>query len=122
MSSSWARASTPPAPPPGGNPHPLLITFSRTSSVSPNCTRDFVSQGDTEEEREEKEKLEEEQEEKEKTEKEELEMPLKLATLSGKQEIVLKFTEVNQFGLPRAVDEVEVGLNRLLLHVFPHQV
>merc|ERR1719509_716548 len=66
--------------------------------------------------------LEEEQEEKEKTEKEELEMPLKLATLSGKQEIVLKFTEVNQFGLPRAVDEVEVGLNRLLLHVFPHQV
>ena len=27
-----------------------------------------------------------------------------------------------QFGLPRAVDEVEVGLGNLLLHVFPHQV
>ena len=27
-----------------------------------------------------------------------------------------------KFGLPRAVDEVEVGLGRLLLHIFPHQV
>ena len=45
--------------------------------------------------------------------KDDLDPPLRFATLSGRQELVLKFTEMNQFGLPRAVDEVEVGLGRL---------
>ena len=48
--------------------------------------------------------------------------PLPVATLKGRQELVLKFTEINQFGLPRAVDEVEVGLGLLTFHIFPHQV
>ena len=52
----------------------------------------------------------------------ELEPPLLLASLSGKQEVVFKFTEMNQFGLPRAVDEVELWLGPLKLHVYPHQV
>ena len=54
--------------------------------------------------------------------KTDLEPPLLLASLSGKQELVLKFTEMNQFGLPRAVDEVELWLGPLKLHVYPHQV
>jgi len=54
--------------------------------------------------------------------KDDLDPPLRFATLSGRQELVLKFTEMNQFGLPRAVDEVEVGLGRLSFHVYPHQV
>ena len=37
-----------------------------------------------------------EQEEREMREKEEMDLPLQLATLPGKQEIVLKFTEMNQ--------------------------
>ena len=48
--------------------------------------------------------------------------PLLFASLAGRQELILKFTEMNQFGLPRAVDEVEIGLGRLSLHIFPHQV
>jgi len=51
-----------------------------------------------------------------------LDPPLRLATLAGRQELVLKFTEMNQFGLPRAVDEVEIGLGRLSFHLYPHQV
>ena len=35
---------------------------------------------------------------------------------------VLRFTELNQYGLPRAVGEVEMSLGTLKLHVFPHQV
>ena len=54
--------------------------------------------------------------------KTDLEPPLLLASLAGKQELVLKFTEMNQFGLPRAVDEVELWLGPLKLHVYPHQV
>jgi len=54
--------------------------------------------------------------------KDDLDPPLRFATLAGRQELVLKFTEMNQFGLPRAVDEVEVGLGRLSFHVYPHQV
>jgi len=54
--------------------------------------------------------------------KDDLDPPLRFATLSGRQELVLKFTEMNQFGLPRAVDEVEVGLGRLSFHIYPHQV
>ena len=37
-----------------------------------------------------------EQEEREMREKEEMDLPLQLVTLPGKQEIVLKFTEMNQ--------------------------
>ena len=48
--------------------------------------------------------------------------PLLFASLAGRQELILKFTEMNQFGLPRAVDEVEIGLGRLSLHIYPHQV
>ncbi len=33
-------------------------------------------------------------------------LSLQLATLAGRQEIMLKFAEMNQFGLLRAVDEV----------------
>ena len=54
--------------------------------------------------------------------KDDLDPPLRLATLAGRQELVLKFTEMNQFGLPRAVDEVEIGLGRLSFHLYPHQV
>ena len=44
------------------------------------------------------------------------------ATMAGKQELILTCTEMNQFGLPRAVDDVEVGLSRLIFHVNPLQV
>ena len=75
-----------------------MTCFFRTASLSPNVdrTRDFVGQGQTDEEREEEARKAKEQEEKEKREKEEMDMPLQLATLPGKQEIVLKFTEMNQ--------------------------
>ena len=70
----------------------------RTASLSPNAdrTRDFVGQGQTVEEKEEEARQAKEREERERKEKEEMEMPLQLATLPGKQEIVLKFTEMNQ--------------------------
>ena len=66
--------------------------------MSPNAdrTRDFVGQGQTQEEKEEEAQQAKEKEEKEMREKEEMDMPLQLATLPGKQEIVLKFTEMNQ--------------------------
>ena len=56
--------------------------------------------------------------------KNDLDPPLRLAILAGRQELVLKFTEMNQFGLPRAVDtgRIEVGLGRLSFHIYPHQV
>ena len=70
----------------------------RTASLSPNAdrTRDFVGQGQTLEEKEEEARQAKEREERERKEKEEMEMPLQLATLPRKQEIVLKFTEMNQ--------------------------
>ena len=36
--------------------------------------------------------------------------------------MILRFTELNQYGLPRAVGEVEMSLGTFKLHVFPHQV
>lgn len=76
------------------------MCFLRTASVSPNAdkgnSRDFVWQGLTPEEREEREEEARTMREKERRDKEELDLPLKLATLAGKQEIVLKFTEMNQ--------------------------
>ena len=66
--------------------------------MSPNAdrTRDFVGQGQTPEEKEEEAQQAKEKEEREMREKEEMDLPLQLATLPGKQEIVLKFTEMNQ--------------------------
>ena len=49
-----------------------------------------------------------EQEEREMREKEEMDLPLQLATLPGKQEIVLKFTEMNQ-------------VNEMYLRKFPNK-
>ena len=78
----------------------MNICVLRTASVSPNAdngnSRDFVWQGLTPEEREEREEEARAKREKERRDKEELDLPLKLATLAGKQEIVLKFTEMNQ--------------------------
>ena len=34
----------------------------------------------------------------------------------------MRFTEMNQFGLPRAVDEIEIGFGHLKFHIYPHQV
>ena len=48
-------------------------------------------------------------------------LPLQLASLAGKQEVVLIFTETNEFGLPRAVREVEMNLGGVLVHAYPHQ-
>ena len=66
--------------------------------MSPNAdrTRDFVGQGQTPEEKEEEAQQAKEKEEREMREKEEMDLPLQLAILPGKQEIVLKFTEMNQ--------------------------
>jgi len=50
------------------------------------------------------------------------EAPLKLAALTGRQELLVKFTDTNQFGLPRAVDEVEINFGILSVHLFPHQI
>ena len=58
----------------------------------------------------------------EKDENDDIDPPLLLATLDGKQEIVMRFTEMNQFGLPRAVDEIDIGLGQLKFHIYPHQV
>ena len=51
-----------------------------------------------------------------------VQLPLQLASLAGKQEVVLIFTETNEFGLPRAVREVEMNLSGALVHAFPHQM
>ncbi len=48
--------------------------------------------------------------------------PLQWATLTGKQELVVRFSDTNQFGLPRSLDEVELNLGGLFVHLFPHQV
>ena len=58
----------------------------------------------------------------EKEDNDDIDPPLLLATLDGKQEIVMRFTEMNQFGLPRAVDEIDIGLGQLKFHIYPHQV
>jgi hypothetical protein len=50
-----------------------------------------------------------------------VQLPLQIASLSGKQELTLLFTETNEFGLPRAVREVEMNLGGLFVHAYPHQ-
>ena len=53
---------------------------------------------------------------------EEPDPPLPMAALIGKQELVLKFQELNQYGLPRAIEEIELSLGGLMLHLYPHQI
>ena len=48
--------------------------------------------------------------------------PLPVACLTGRQELVIRFSETNQFGLPRSLEEVELNLGGVCLHMFPHQV
>ena len=102
-------------------PSEPLTCFFRTASLSPNVdrTRDFVGQGQTDEEREEEARKAREQEEKEKREKEEMDMPLQLATLPGKQEIVLKFTEMNQ--VKKFVNERHLS-SIFVLTIYPFSV
>ena len=48
--------------------------------------------------------------------------PLQIASLTGKQELVVRFSDTNQFGLPRSLEEVELNLAGVCLHIFPHQI
>ena len=48
--------------------------------------------------------------------------PLPVACLTGRQELVVRFSETNQFGLPRSLEEVELNLGGVCLHMYPHQV
>ena len=47
---------------------------------------------------------------------------LQLASLTGRNELVIKFSETDHFGLPRSVEEVELNLGGICLHVYPHQI
>jgi hypothetical protein len=40
----------------------------------------------------------------------------------GRQELLIRFSDTNQYGLPRSIDEVELNLGGLVVHAFPHQV
>lgn len=48
--------------------------------------------------------------------------PLLLGRLTGVQELVVKFTDINHYGLPRSIEEVELNLGGAVLHAYPHQV
>ena len=99
---------------------PFDLLIFRTASLSPNAdrTRDFVGQGQTPEEKEEEARHAKEQEEREMREKEEMDLPLQLATLPGKQEIVLKFTEMNQVNemYKRKFPNKEITFQRLRMY------
>jgi hypothetical protein len=41
---------------------------------------------------------------------------------TGRHEIIVRFAETNHFGFPTTLEEVELNLGGLLLHIFPHQV
>ena len=47
---------------------------------------------------------------------------LQLASLTGRNELVIKFSETDHFGLPRSVEEVELNFGGVCLHVYPHQI
>lgn len=47
---------------------------------------------------------------------------LQLAFATGRQELVVRFAGTNEFGLPRSVEEVELNVAGLFLHVYPHQI
>ena len=48
--------------------------------------------------------------------------PLKLASLVGRHEVVVRFAETNHFGFPTTLEEVELNLGGISLHIFPHQI
>lgn len=48
--------------------------------------------------------------------------PLKLGSLTGRHELVVRFADTNHFGLPRSLEEVELNLGGILFHLFPHQI
>ena len=48
--------------------------------------------------------------------------PLKLASLTGRHELIVRFADTNHFGLPRTLEEVELNLGGILFHIFPHQI
>ena len=48
--------------------------------------------------------------------------PLVLASLMGKQELVLRFVDTDHFGLPRSIEEVEFNLGPCVIHAYPHQI
>ena len=47
---------------------------------------------------------------------------LQLASLTGRNELVITFAETDHFGLPRSVEEVELNLGGICLHIYPHQI
>ena len=47
---------------------------------------------------------------------------LQLAALTGRNELVLRFSETDHFGLPRSIEEIELNLGGICLHVYPHQI
>ena len=48
--------------------------------------------------------------------------PLIMASLKGKQELILRFVDTDHYGLPRSVEEVEINVGPLIIHAFPHQI
>ena len=48
--------------------------------------------------------------------------PLMMASLKGKQELILRFVDTDHYGLPRSVEEVEINVGPLVVHAFPHQI
>ena len=48
--------------------------------------------------------------------------PLIMASLKGKQELILRFVDTDHYGLPRSVEEVEINVGPLIVHAFPHQI
>ena len=48
--------------------------------------------------------------------------PLIMASLKGKQELILRFVDTDHYGLPRSVEEVEINVGPLVVHAFPHQI
>ena len=108
----------------GGDDNSMLdsmIRRSRAFSGGSSVGADTSSkEGEEEEEEEEQESEEDKREEAE--EEEETQPPLQWGALTGKQELIVRFSDTNQFGLPRSLDEVELNLGGLLVHLFPHQI
>ena len=48
--------------------------------------------------------------------------PLKVGSLLGVQEMVLRFVDTDHFGLPRSVEEIEFNLGACIIHAYPHQI
>ena len=50
------------------------------------------------------------------------EKPLQMAAITGRQELVIRFKDTNQLGLPRKIEEINLNLGMLCLHLYPHQL